>query len=107
MSWEKRVEKLMQIKGWTQKDLSKESGITEASVSRYLKGERNPRIDVIVNFSKALGVSVEYLLNGEESKTNSFDEIAIAIARNGGDLSTDEQNRLIQLILSSSGDKNV
>ena len=50
MTWQVKVKQLMAAKGMNQKQLSQLSGITEASVSRYLKGERTARLDIIVNF---------------------------------------------------------
>jgi transcriptional regulator with XRE-family HTH domain len=82
--------------------LSQLSGITEASVSRYLKGERKARIDIIVNFAKALNVTTEYLLNeDEEIGIKPYAEIATAIARNGNSLTAEEKNKLIALILGN------
>ena len=107
MSWIEKVQKLMNGKNWNQKDLSRESGVTEASVCRYLKGERKPRIDIIVNFAKALGVSADYLISDDTTIESPFNNIATAIARNGSSLTPEEQTRLIQMILQMSGGKNV
>lgn len=96
MEWNERVKSLMEKKGFNQKTLSEKSGITEPSVSRYLKGERTPRIDIVVNFAKALGVDVEYLLNGTSVK--GIQDIKTAIARHGGKLTDAEQEELIELI---------
>lgn len=102
MTWQEKVKQLMESNGISQKKLSQLSGITEASVSRYLKGERKARIDIIVNFAKALNVTTEYLLNeDEESGIEPYTEIATAIARNGNQLTAEEKNRLIALILGS------
>lgn len=102
MTWQAKVKQLMAIKGINQKQLSKLSGITEASVSRYLKGERTARLDIIVNFAKALNVTTEYLLNDdEETEIRPYAEIATAIARNGGSLTAEEKNSLIAMILGS------
>ena len=102
MTWQAKVKQLMAIKGINQKQLSKLSGITEASVSRYLKGERTARLDIIVNFAKALSVTTEYLLNDdEETEIRPYAEIATAIARNGGSLTAEEKNSLIAMILGS------
>ena len=102
MTWQAKVKQLMAIKGINQKQLSKLSGITEASVSRYLKGERTARLDIIVNFAKALSVTTEYLLNDdEETEIRPYTEIATAIARNGGSLTAEEKNSLIAMILGS------
>lgn len=100
MSWREKVKELMNKKGYTQKKLSELSGINETSVSRYIKGEREPRIDVIINFAKALNVTPEYILDEETEKiVNPYNEIATVIARNGNDLTPEERNKLIGLIL--------
>ena len=90
----------MKNQGINQKKLSQLSGITEASISRYLKGERAARLDIIINFAKALNVTTEYLLNDdEETNLKPYQEIATAIARNGNALTAEEKNQLIALIL--------
>ena len=102
MTWQEKVKQLMQDQNINQKQLSQRSGITEASVSRYLKSERTARIDIIVNFAKALNVTTEYLLNDDdETELEPYTEIATAIARNGGELTAEEKNKLIALILGS------
>ena len=58
MNWKEKVIELMTTKNITQKDLSRLSGITETSISRYLNGSQRPRIDVLLNFAKALEVNV-------------------------------------------------
>ena len=107
MSWGEKIEKLMKQHNWSQKDLARESGITEASVSRYINGERNPRIDIVINFAKAFGVSTDYLLYEEDSPNNAYECISVAIARNGEKLTAEEQNRLIHLILNASENSHV
>ena len=102
MTWQDKVKRLMETKGINQKQLSQLSGITEASVSRYLKGERTARMDIIINFAKALNVTTEYLLNeDEETSLQPYTEIATAIARNGNSLTAEEKNKLIALILGT------
>ena len=100
MTWQEKVKQLMNNQGINQKRLSQLSGITEASISRYLKGERAARLDIIINFAKALNVTTEYLLNDdEETNLKPYQEIATAIARNGNALTAEEKNQLIALIL--------
>ena len=103
MNWSDKVKEIMNVKKINQKELSRLSGITEASVSRYLTGERTPRIDIITNFAKALDVSIEYLLDEcieKQNNNNAYDNIAIAIARDGNRLTAEEMNRLIELIIA-------
>ena len=100
MTWQEKVKELMKNQGINQKKLSQLSGITEASISRYLKCERTARLDIIINFAKALNVTTEYLLNDdEETDLKPYQEIATAIARNGSTLTAEEKNQLIALIL--------
>lgn len=100
MNWKERTINLMTAKGINQKKLAKLSGVTESSVSRYLRNDQRPRIDVLINFAKALEVNVDYLINDYEIKTESyFKNIATAIARNGSKLTSKEKNKLIMLIL--------
>ena len=102
MTWQEKVKELMKNQGINQKKLSQLSGITEASISRYLKGERTARLDIIINFAKALNVTTEYLLNDdEETELKPYQEIATAIARNGNALTAEEKNQLIALILGN------
>ena len=98
MTWQEKVKELMKNQGINQKKLSQLSGITEASISRYLKCERTARLDIIINFAK--NVTTEYLLNDdEETNLKPYQEIATAIARNGNALTAEEKNQLIALIL--------
>lgn len=102
MGWKENVLNLLRQKGWTQKELAKASKINESSVSRYLKCDQEPRIDVLVSFAKALGVSLEYLVGEEYANENAYTSIANAIARNGNQLTLEEQTRLISLIIEAS-----
>ena len=110
MSWQEKVKTLMLDRGINQKQLSQLSGITESSISRYLRSERRPRLDIVVNFAKAFGVSTEYLLDeGEDSETSAYETsayetISTAIARKGGELTAEEKNELIALLLGSKAD---
>ena len=105
MSWQEKVKNLMMDRGINQKQLSQLSGITESSVSRYLRSERRPRLDIVVNFAKAFGVSTDYLLDdGEESKASAYETISTAIARKGGELTPEEKNELIALLLGRKAD---
>lgn len=99
MKWYEKVLKLMEQKGITQKELSKRSGIAESSISRYLHSEKMPRMDVVINFAKALEVDIEYLLDEKEKSESAYITIATAVARKGSELTAEERNRLIALIL--------
>ena len=105
MRWSKKVQELMKKKMINQKQLSKLSGITESSISRYLNSDKTPRMDVVVNIAKALQVETEYFLEEEERGQTAYNVISAAIARKGSELTDEEKNKLILLLLS--GDQNV
>lgn len=99
MDWSEKVKKMMSDRNMNQKELSDKSGITRASICRYLQGKRRPRIDVVVNFAKALGVEPEELLDEEETVMTPFEAIKMSYARNGGELTEEEKKELIDMII--------
>ena len=66
MSWKDKVNMLMSQRGITQKELSRLSGITESSISRYLHSNKRPRLDIVVNIAKALNVAPELITSQNE-----------------------------------------
>jgi len=77
---------LMEDFNMSQVDLSKKIGISNVTISRYLSGDRVPRLDVIT-IASAFNVSIDYLLglsddkNGENANTNTDVDIAL-LAKN-------------------------
>ena len=65
MEMNERIRMLLEEQHLSQKDLAQKAGITEASMSKYLSGERTPRIDVVVNLANALGVTADELIGNE------------------------------------------
>ncbi len=74
---------LMEDFNMSQVDLSNKIGISNVTISRYLSGDRIPRLDVITKIASAFNVSVDYLLglsddrNGEDANTNTDVDIAL------------------------------
>lgn len=101
MSWKEKVFDLMEKRNLTQKNLARLSGITESSISRYLRSDQRPRLDIVVNIAKALNVETNYLLDEEDKAVSAYNAISTAVARYGGELSPEEKNQLIALILGT------
>lgn len=101
MNWCEKVIKIMTERGISQKQLSEISGITESSISRYLHNNQRPRMDIVVNVAKALNTETEYFLDEDEKAESAYNTIATAIARKGSELSPEEKNKLISLILGA------
>lgn len=51
----------------TMKELGAMVGVTEAAISHYELGKRQPDYDLAVKLSECLGVTVDYLLGREEA----------------------------------------
>ena len=50
----------------SQKQLAEKTGLTEAGISRYISGQRLPRLDILLKIAAALDCTVNYLLYGVE-----------------------------------------
>ncbi len=92
-----RILMLLKKSGYTQKELAAMCGVTEAAMCRYIKNEREPKIEVVANMATALNTTVEYLISGKESK-DSFEDVYRLVARSTISMTTDEKFKLIQLL---------
>lgn len=52
----------------TQRELAEKAGTTEVSVSRYLRGQRTPRLLTLAAIAQVLGVSIDDLLTERRRK---------------------------------------
>ena len=102
MKFEERLKKMMIQQGLTQKELASRSGITEASMSKYLSGERTPRIDVIVNLANALVITTDELLGNDiNEKAMSFFQAKTVLARGMETMSEEDKKQLIKFLLEN------
>lgn len=60
----RHIERKLQELNITQKELSVRTNMTEAGISRYISGQRLPRIDILLNIADALNCTIDYLLFG-------------------------------------------
>lgn len=94
-----RTRTLMNEKKLTQKELSTISGVSEPSLCRYLKGQE-PRMDVVNNVAKALGVNADYLMGGGLYHTaeDPFVETRNIVTRNKGNLTDQQKTELLRIL---------
>lgn len=93
-----RILKLLKKSGYTQKELALMCGVTEAAMSRYIKNDREPKIEVVFNMATALNTTTEYLISGKESQ-DSFEDIYRLVARSTVSMSDNEKIKLINLLM--------
>lgn len=60
------IKELSSMKGISQKQLAKLSDLTEATISRYVKGTRVPTVEVLSKIAKALDTTTEELLKSKK-----------------------------------------
>lgn len=99
MEFNEKVRELMKDADITQKELSKKSGVSEASLSRYLSGSLKPRMDIVINVAKALGVSPSELTGDTNAiRQDSYAETISIVARNRNKLTDEEKTEIIKVL---------
>ena len=93
-----RISQLLKETGYTQKEFALMCGVTEAAMCRYLKNEREPKIEVVANMATALNTTVEYLISGKKDETN-FEDVYRLVARSTITMSNDDKLKLIKLLM--------
>lgn len=68
MSLGNRIRSERKKKGYSQEDLAKQIGITRQAIQKWEKDENEPCLNDLVTLSKIFGVSLNYLVDGENEK---------------------------------------
>ena len=63
-----KIEESLESLNMTQKELAKKCGVTEATISRYISGARNPRGEILSKIASVIGISTDYLLGNSDIK---------------------------------------
>jgi transcriptional regulator with XRE-family HTH domain len=61
----RRITGILEAKGWRRTDLIRRSGLKQASVYEWLRGEAEPRGEALSKIAQALEVSTDYLLGSD------------------------------------------
>ena len=92
-----RIAESLQKKGMTQKELSERIGVTEAVISRYISGDREPKPEMLANIATALHTTSDFLLGIENDEFN-HSRIRRMIARNAATMTEQEKRELINAL---------
>ncbi len=71
MSFWENVDSELKFIGMERKELGKIAGFPESYISKGIARKSCPSADLALKISKALNVSIEYLVTGKESKEES------------------------------------
>lgn len=98
--FKERVKSLMKRDNISQKELAKLSGISEASVSRYLSGDLRPRMDILTNIAKVFNVSTSYLVGEEDNvvESDAYEETLCVVTRNKSKLDDAQKTEIIRAL---------
>lgn len=77
MTFSERLFELLELKGISQYKFAKELGVSTSRVSQWKSRKSNPPTNLLYQISQLLGVSMEYLLTGEESNAKSQEDTKV------------------------------
>lgn len=89
-----RLLSLLQKQGMTQKQLADRLNTTEATLSRYVNGDREPKADMLANIATALNTTSDYML-GIERSDYDFPKLERLLARGASKMTNQEKQALI------------
>lgn len=92
-----RLSNQLKKQGMTQKELAERINTTEATLSRYVSGDREPKADMLANIATALHTTSDYLL-GIESDDFDFPKVERLLARNSTSMSEKQKRALISAL---------
>lgn len=92
-----RISETLQKRGMTQKELASRIGVTEAVISRYISGDRDPKPDILANIATALHTTSDFLLGIETDEFN-HSRVRRIIARNASSMTEQEKRELINAL---------
>lgn len=92
-----RLSGLLQKRGITQKELADRINTTEATLSRYVSGDREPKADMLANITTALHTTSDYLLGIEKDEFN-FPKVERLLARSAATMSEKQKRALISAL---------
>lgn len=98
-----RLAELLKKQGMTQKELSERIGVTEATVSRYMNGNRIPKSEIVANIATALHTTSDYLLGTEKEGdiNDDYPRIVRLIARNSAKLTNEQKRAIVNALLEN------
>lgn len=103
MTMGNKIKEIMKKQNISQKDLSIRLNTTEATVSRYINNQREPKAETLANIATALNTTVDYLLG--KSTTDEIDcefgKLKVFVARNATNLTQNEKLEIINILLKN------
>ena len=97
-----KIQTLLDERCISRKEFAAMTGLTEAAISRYCTGAREPKSITLATIANALGVSVDELLGTPCDDPNVLDDAMRLVARSSKNISIEEKRKLINSLLEFS-----
>ncbi len=97
-----RLLSLLQKQGVTQRELAERINSTEATLSRYVSGDREPKAEVLANIATALHTTSDFLLGIEKNDDFDFNKVERLLARNSSKMTEKEKRALITALFGEN-----
>ncbi len=94
-----RIQNLLDEQGISRKEFAAMTGLTEAAISRYCTGAREPKSVTLAVIANALGVSVDELLGTPCENPETLDGAVRLVARSAKEIPADKKRELINALL--------
>lgn len=95
----RNIQRLLAEKGLSRKEFADMTGLTEAAISRYITGKREPKAITLSAIANVLGVSVDELLGTPCENPSDLDDAVALVARSADGLTAEQRKRLIDAII--------
>lgn len=76
MNFNERLKEIRLKRELTQEELAQKINISSSSISLYERGDREPNLTTLINISKTLNVSTDYLLGLTDIESSSSHQIS-------------------------------
>lgn len=96
---------LREAKGLTMKQLGEIVGASEASISTYERGQREPTLDVLCRIADELNVSLDMLVRGKEKDRPTKEQSLQEMLEMYGQMADAELELIVALINASLADR--
>lgn len=101
MNFGTRLQQLLDEKEISRKEFAAMTGLTEAAISRYVTGQREPKAFTASLMANALGVSMNELLGTASDNPEELDGAVRLVARSAKKITPEQKQKLISALLNS------
>lgn len=82
----------------SRKELGTRLGVTESTVSHYIKGDRDPKPEMLIKMAEILEVTTDYLLGVETDAEFNYNHVRKILANNAKSLTDEQKRKLIDAV---------